>query len=193
MSMQDALVWIDCEMTGLDVENCRILEIAVIVTDGQCEKIIEGPSLVIHQPPEILDSMNDWCKNQFGWRSVNDFDADNLGMQSLESKTTEAEADSVIVDFLKNTCSIPEGKAVLAGNTIHMDKRFIDKYLPQLSKFLHYRLVDVSTVKELVRRWMPDLVAPWKQSNHRALDDIKESINEMIWYKQKVFMRETSE
>jgi len=186
MQIQDAMVWVDCEMTGLRPED-RLLEIAVIVTDKHMKQIIKGPDLIIHQNATTLNTMNDWCKRQFGWRSERDHDPDNLGAQSLKSTITEADAEERIIDFL--TPLVEKGKGVLAGNTVHVDKRFIDKYLPKFSEWLHYRIVDVSTVKELVRRWQPDVLAraPAKQAKHRALEDIEESIAELQYYREHSF------
>ena len=185
--IEDALVWVDCEMTGLDVDKCRLLEIAVIVTDPSLETVIPGPDLVIHQPCEILDSMNEWCKGQFGWRSPSDFDQDKLAAACLKSQVSEADAETQILAFLSE--HVAPGKGVLAGNTVHMDKRFLDKYTPRFSQFLHYRIVDVSTVKELCRRWNPEIYtnAPYKKASHRALEDIQDSINELAHYKKTFF------
>jgi len=184
--ISDAFVWVDCEMTGLRAED-RLLEIAVIVTDKDLTQLIRGPDLIIRQTAEVLDGMNDWCKKQFGWRSPQDFDADNLAAKSLASEVTEEEAERQILAFL--TPLVENGKGLLAGNTIHVDKRFIDKFLPKFSAFLHYRIIDVSTVKELVRRWQPEQFsrAPAKECKHRALDDIEESIKELQFYRTQCF------
>lgn len=184
--IQDALVWVDCEMTGLR-ECDRLLEIAVIVTDKDLKQIVRGPDLVIKQSVDVLDHMNDWCKRQFGWTSSTDYEPDNLGAQSLRSEITETEAERQIIEFL--TPLVEKGKGILAGNTVHVDKRFIDKYLPRFSEYLHYRIIDVSTVKELVRRWQPETFsrAPEKKLAHRALEDIEDSINELKFYRDESF------
>ena len=184
--IQDALIWVDCEMTGLR-ESDRLLEIAVIVTDKDLKQIVRGPDLVIKQDKDVLNGMNDWCKRQFGWNSSTDYEPDNLGAQSLKSQITETEAERQILAFLEPL--VEKGKGILAGNTVHVDKRFIDKYLPRFSDFLHYRIVDVSTVKELVRRWQPETFAraPEKRIKHRALEDIEDSIKELQFYRDESF------
>ena len=185
MSDSDWLIWIDCEMTGLDVQEHVLLEIAVMLSSGDLKEVVEGPSFIIRQSAAKLDGMNDWCKRQFGWRSAEDFDADKLAAQSLRSTVTEKQAEEAILQFLRDN-GVAEKKAVLAGNTVHMDKRFIDKYLPKLADYMHYRIIDVSTVKELCRRWKPEIFAkaPQKKATHRAMDDIKESIRELAFYQQ---------
>ena len=187
MISDGALIWVDCEMTGLSSSD-RLLEIAVIVTDSTLTTVIPGPNLIIRQSAEVLDTMNDWCKKQFGWRSAADYDADNLAYKALKSEISEADAEGQILAFLRQ--HVPKGAGVLAGNTVHMDKRFIDKFMPNLSGFMHYRIVDVSTVKELCRRWSPEIFAqvPPKAATHRALDDILESIAELRFYKNSFFL-----
>jgi oligoribonuclease len=187
MITEGGLIWVDCEMTGLDAEKDKLLEIAVTVTDASLTNVIEGPSLIIHQDANSLDKMNDWCKNQFGWRSAEDHDVDNLGGRCLRSEVTEEVAESIILEFLEKHIARKSG--VLAGNTVHMDKRFIDKYMPKLSAYMHYRIVDVSTVKELSKRWYPDVSAPEKKAKHRAADDIKESIAELKFYQESIFRK----
>ena len=186
MLLKDPLVWVDCEMTGLGSEHHRLLEIAVIVTDGSLEQVIRGPEFIIHQPAEVLDQMNEWCKNQFGWRNAGNFDEGNLAAKSLKSLVTEAEAERQILDFL--TPIVPEKKGVLAGNSVHADKAFLDKFMPKFMAYLHYRIVDVSTIKELGFRWKPEIMQGLKKKGkHRAMEDIKESIAELLLYKAEFF------
>eukprot|EP00927_Polykrikos_kofoidii_P031094 TRINITY_DN26741_c0_g1_i1.p1 TRINITY_DN26741_c0_g1~~TRINITY_DN26741_c0_g1_i1.p1 ORF type:complete len:239 (-),score=47.43 TRINITY_DN26741_c0_g1_i1:38-658(-) len=186
----DALVWVDCEMTGLGGEggpgNDTLLEVAVIITDADLNVVAEGPNLVINHAEEVLGGMNDWCKKQFGYRGVGDFEAGNLADQVLHSSVTLEAADAQIADFVKQ--HVAKGKGVLAGNTVHMDKRFLDKFCPNFMAHLHYRLVDVSTLKELCRRWYPAQFAeaPAKTGSHRALDDIRESIEELRFYRSAI-------
>jgi oligoribonuclease len=184
----NSLIWIDCEMTGLRVEEDVLLEIAVILTDDSLQHLVAGPNLVIHQSASQLDKMNEWCKRQFGWTSEADHDADNLAGKSLRSTVTVEAAEEEILKFIRQY-NVVEKKGVLAGNSVHMDKRFIDKYMPRLSAYMHYRIIDVSTIKELCARWNPEIAkhAPIKKATHRALDDIVESINELKFYQQHFF------
>jgi len=173
------LVWMDLEMTGLDPERERIIEIATVVTDGELNVLAEGPELVLHQPESILEAMDEWNRKHHGDSGLID--------RVRASTTTEAEAEADIVAFLKE--HVGEREAPLAGNSVHQDRRFIARYMPSLDAYLHYRLVDVSTVKELVARWHPEIYAkrPHKQASHRALDDIRESIEELRYYRAAAF------
>eukprot|EP00746_Dinoflagellata_sp_MGD_P076438 gnl/MRDRNA2_/MRDRNA2_30784_c0_seq1.p1 gnl/MRDRNA2_/MRDRNA2_30784_c0~~gnl/MRDRNA2_/MRDRNA2_30784_c0_seq1.p1 ORF type:complete len:206 (+),score=45.13 gnl/MRDRNA2_/MRDRNA2_30784_c0_seq1:131-748(+) len=190
--IKDALVWVDCEMTGLGGEggpgNDALLEVACLLTDGDLNLIAEGPDLVIHQPDEILAGMNDWCKKQFGWKGSGEVTPGLLADQVRRSKVTLEEADRQLTEFVKQY--VVKGAGVLAGNTVHMDKRFLDKFTPSFIGQLHYRLVDVSTMKELCRRWYPEVFAkaPKKKGAHRALDDIKESLEELKFYREAMKM-----
>ena len=179
VAKDDLIVWMDLEMTGLHPERDRIIEAAVLVTDGQLETIAEGPSLVIHQSDEILDGMDEWNTTHHG--------ASGLTERVRASTLSEADAEAHILSFLKQHCS--EGTAPLAGNSIHQDRRFIRRYMSSLDAFLHYRMIDVSTVKELVRRWYPTIhrKIPRKNETHRALDDILESVAELKQYRSAVF------
>jgi oligoribonuclease len=181
MAGPDVLVWLDMEMTGLDAERERIIEIATILTDGHLKEIAVGPELVIQQPEEILAAMDDWNKTHHG--------ASGLIDRVKTSTITTAEAEAQTLAFIAQHCSLKD-KPLLAGNSIHQDRRFIRRYMPLLEKRLHYRMVDVSTIKELGRRWYPQLIAkqPVKKETHRALDDIRESINELRFYKQHLFI-----
>src|SRR5689334_14970800 len=181
MAGNDVLVWLDMEMTGLDPARERIIEIATILTDGQLAEIAVGPELVIHQPDEILAAMDDWNTKHHG--------ASGLTQRVRESPIGDADAEAQTLAFINAHVSSRE-RPVLAGNSIHQDRRFIRRYMPALEKRLHYRMVDVSTVKELARRWYPDVIAkqPAKKETHRALDDIRESIEELRFYKERVFV-----
>lgn len=179
MTRSENLVWIDLEMSGLDPDVDVILEIATIVTDAALEIIEEGPNLVISQPVEVLDAMDEWNRTHHGDSGLID--------RVLASELSCREAEARTVEFLQRHTE--EGKAPLCGNTIGQDRRFLYKYMPQLSEWLHYRSVDVSSIKELVARWYPEeMHAPVKRSNHRALDDIRGSIEELRWYRDYIFV-----
>jgi len=171
------LIWIDLEMTGLDPENCRILEIATIVTDGQLQELAAGPDLVIHQPDELLDTMNSWCVRQHG--------ESGLTKAVRESTLSLEDAEEQTLAFLAQHAK--PGCSPLCGNSVGQDRKFIDRYMPKLANFLHYRTVDVSSVKELVKRWYPPLPVFTKKGNHRALEDIRDSIAELRFYREHVF------
>lgn len=173
------LVWLDLEMTGLDPYRERILEIAAVVTSAELEVVAEGPSLVVHQPDEVLDGMGPWCTEHHG--------ASGLTERVRASTLGEEEAERQILEFVAAHCA--EATAPLAGNSVHTDRAFLARYMPRLDGYLHYRIVDVSTVKEVVRRWYPSVFSrrPRKKSTHRALDDIVESIEELRFYRDRVF------
>ena len=168
------LVWIDCEMSGLDPEKERLLEIAVIVTGPELEPRIEGPVLVIHQSDALLHGMDAWNKGTHGKSGLID--------KVKASTLTEAQAEQQIIEFIKRYVS--KGASPLCGNTIGQDRRFLVKYMPQLESWLHYRNLDVSTLKELARRWKPDVFNAFKKRQaHTALADVHESIDELIHYR----------
>jgi oligoribonuclease len=180
MSKHDRLVWIDLEMTGLDADDHVILEIATIITDGDLDIIATGPSLVIHQPEDELAKMDAWCVKHHG--------ESGLTKRVRESDISNEQAENETLAFIKE--HVDEGKAPLCGNSIWQDRRFLAKHMPKLEGYLHYRIVDVSSIKELVRRWYPvEMQASIKRSSHRALDDIKESINELRYYREHIFVR----
>ena len=169
------LVWLDCEMTGLDPEVDRVLEIAVIVTGPQLTPRVEGPVLVIHQSDAQLDKMDAWNKGTHGKSGLID--------KVRASSTTEAEAEQLIIDFL--SAYVPKGSSPMCGNTIGQDRRFLVKYLPTLEAFFHYRNVDVSTLKELAKRWKPEVCDSFKKAQkHTALADVHESIDELEHYRR---------
>ena len=169
------LVWIDCEMTGLDPEKERLLEIAVIVTGPHLSPRVEGPVLVIHQSDEQLNKMDAWNKGTHGKSGLID--------KVKASTVTEAEAEQQILDFLKKY--VPKSASPLCGNTISQDRRFLVKYMPKLEAYFHYRNLDVSTLKELSRRWKPAIYEGFKkQQRHTALADVHESIDELAHYRE---------
>ena len=171
------LVWIDLEMTGLEIDQRTIIEIATIVTNGELEIIAEGPDLVIHQPDEFLDAMDAWNTDHHG--------KSGLTQAVKDSKIDMATAESDTLEFLKKY--VPHGVSPLCGNSVHNDRLFLDKFMPRLGKFVHYRNIDVSTIKELGRRWYGDMVMPPKKGAHRALEDIVESIEELRHYRKLLF------
>tara|TARA_B100002049_G_C16024632_1_gene351840 strand:- start:302 stop:847 length:546 start_codon:yes stop_codon:yes gene_type:complete len=172
------LVWIDMEMTGLDPETCKVLEIATIVTDAQLNVLAEGPVIAVHQSNDILDNMDEWCVRVHG--------ESGLTKRCKESRVTEAEAAQQTIAFLQEY--VDAGKSPLCGNTIGQDRRFMVKYMPELEDYFHYRSIDVSTIKELIRRWQPEVLEGFdKKGVHLALDDIRESIEELKYYRSKVF------
>jgi oligoribonuclease len=174
---KDNLVWMDLEMTGLDPETDTILEIATIITDGNLNIIAEGPNIVVHQPDAVLDGMDEWNTTHHG--------ASGLTARVRASRITMAEAEQQTLDFIRQY--VPERSSPLCGNSIHQDRRFLVLYMPELEAWMHYRNIDVSTVKELARRWYPAIQAPLKQGEHLALADVRESIAEMAFYREKLF------
>ncbi len=176
----DILVWLDMEMTGLDPAKERIIEIATILTDGNLTEIAVGPDLVIHQDDVVLAAMDDWNRTHHK--------SSGLTERVKTSSISDAEAEAQTLVFLATHCGAKD-RPVLAGNSIHQDRRFIRRYMPKLDTRLHYRMVDVSSIKELARRWFPQVIAkqPQKQETHRALDDIRESIDELRYYRTHVF------
>lgn len=169
------LVWLDCEMTGLDPDNERLIEIAVIVTGPNLEPRIEGPVLVIHQSDALLDNMDSWNKGTHGRSGLID--------KVKASTLSEAEAEAEILAFLKKY--VPKATSPLCGNTISQDRRFLVKYMPKLDAFFHYRNIDVSTFKELAKRWRPEVYKAFKkQQKHTALADVHESIDELEHYRE---------
>lgn len=168
------LVWIDCEMSGLDPTRERLLEIAVVITGPHLTPRIEGPVLVIHQPDELLAGMDKWNTGTHGKTGLTE--------KVRVSTLTEAEAEAQVLAFVAKY--VPKGKSPLCGNTVHQDRRFLERYMPKLEAYLHYRCLDVSTLKELSRRWRPEVYKLFrKKQRHTALADVHESIDEMIHYR----------
>ncbi|CAH9075333.1 unnamed protein product [Cuscuta epithymum] len=174
------LVWIDLEMTGLNVEVDTILEIACVITDGSLTKLIEGPDIVISQPKECLDNMGEWCQEHHG--------ASGLTGKVLESTISIEEAEKQVIEFVKRNIGTTYSP-LLAGNSVYVDFQFMKKYMPDLANLFSHVLVDVSSVKALCLRWFPrdNKRAPRKENKHRAMDDIKESIAELKYYKDNIF------
>jgi len=178
--MDQPLVWIDLEMTGLDPDNDVILEIACIVTDGNLSEIVEGPDLVLNATPEQLNGMVEIVTEMHA--------KSGLIEEVPQSTMTVARAERLVLEFIAE--HVPEpGSAPLAGNSVHADRAFLRRYMPALNDFLHYRIVDVSTIKELARRWFPQAMenAPEKHGDHRALADVRESIEELRYFRDAVF------
>lgn len=171
------LVWLDLEMTGLDPDRDTILEIATLVTDGDLDVVAEGPDLVIHQTDAVLESMSEWCKTHHG--------ESGLTAAVRASTVSLAHAETLTLEFLRQNTSA--GRSPLCGNTIGQDRRFLARYMPTLEAFLHYRNVDVSSIKELAKRWYPGMPAVEKAQSHRALEDIMESVAELRHYRRTVF------
>lgn len=172
------LVWIDMEMTGLDPESDLVLEIATIVTDKDLNILAEGPVLAIYQTDEVLNSMDQWCIDTHG--------KSGLTKRCRESKIDIQQATEQTIAFIEEY--VPKGISPLCGNTIGQDRRFLVKYMSELEEYFHYRNIDVSTIKELVKRWKPELLDGFhKKGVHLALDDIRESIAELVYYRQHVF------
>ncbi|GAB4397461.1 MAG: oligoribonuclease [Rhodoferax sp.] len=169
------LVWLDCEMTGLDPDRERIIEIAVIVTDVHLRQRVEGPVLVIHQDDALLDAMDAWNKGTHGKSGLID--------KVRASTLTEDQAEQQLLAFLARYVS--KSASPLCGNTIGQDRRFLARYMPKLEAFFHYRNLDVSTLKELAKRWAPAVYQGFKkQQRHTALADVHESIDELLYYRQ---------
>ena len=174
MLTDDALIWIDLEMTGLNPIEDVIIEIATLITDKHLNIIAEGPVIAIHQPNDVLESMNAWCQKQHGQSGL------TARVQASNIKCSEAEQQTL--NFLKN--HVRENVSPMCGNNICQDRRFLARWMPTLETYFHYRNLDVSTIKELAKRWKPDLVKGLKkQSTHLAMDDIKDSIHELKYYK----------
>ena len=168
------------EMSGLDPDKERILEIAVLVTDGDLNVVAEGPHLILHQADALLEAMDEWNTKHHG--------QSGLTQRVRESTIDEVQASRALLDFLESHTE--KRKAPLAGNSIHQDRRFVARYLPEVDAWLHYRNIDVSTIKELAKRWYPTQYAarPIKKGSHRAMDDLMESIDELKYYRQALFL-----
>jgi oligoribonuclease len=181
LTVNERLVWIDCEMTGLDLASDALIEVAALVTDFDLNVLGDGIDLIIKPPAEALDQMGDFVRNMHTESGL---------LTELENGITMADAEQQVLDYIKKHC--PDGsRPPLAGNTVATDRSFLIRDMPTLESFLHYRIVDVSSIKELSRRWFPRayFLAPAKRGNHRALADIQESIEELRYYRETVFVR----
>ncbi len=169
------LVWIDLEMTGLYPDRDRIIEVAVVVTDAQLQQRVEGPVFAIHQSDAVLDAMDAWNKGTHGKSGLID--------RVKASTVDEAQAQHDVIEFLKHY--VPKNTSPMCGNSICQDRRFLANYMPQLEAFFHYRNLDVSTLKELARRWKPEVLGGFRKAQkHTALADIHESIDELLYYRE---------
>ncbi len=175
MVQADNLVWIDLEMTGLNPDTDRILEIATIITDGELNELAVGPVIAVHQPDSVLNAMDDWCIKTHGQTGLTD--------RVRKSTITEQEAEKQTLDFIRQY--VDPKVSPMCGNSIGQDRRFLHRFMRDLHDHFHYRNIDVSTVKELARRWRPDVLnGVVKSGSHKALDDIRESIAEMRYYRE---------
>lgn len=173
------IVWMDLEMSGLEPDRDRILEMATIITDSELKIVAEGPELVVHQPDAVLDLMDAWNTKHHGESGLTD--------RVRASRVSESDAEAQTLDFIRTYCD--ERTAPLAGNSIHQDRRFLSRYMTGLNNYLHYRIIDVSSIKELGRRWFPSTLdrMPAKRNAHRAIDDVRESIEELRFYRRNLF------
>jgi oligoribonuclease len=178
--MSDLLVWIDCEMTGLDLGRDALVEVACVITDSELNQLDEGVDVVIKPPPEPLEQMS---------QVVREMHTSSGLLPEMASGVTLAEAESLVLDYIRRHIPEPK-KAPLCGNSIGTDRTFISRDMPAVDGYLHYRMIDVSSIKELVRRWYPRVyfAAPEKQGGHRALADITESIRELRYYRAAIFV-----
>jgi oligoribonuclease len=169
------LIWVDMEMTGLRPETDRIIEVALVVTDSDLNLIVEGPAIAVHQPDAVLAAMDQWNTSTHGRSGLTD--------RVRASGVTEAEAEALLIEFLAPL--VPAGKSPMCGNSICQDRRFMARYMPRLESWFHYRNLDVSTLKELCKRWRPEIARGFdKRSAHTALADIQESIDELRYYRE---------
>ncbi|MCY4381278.1 MAG: oligoribonuclease [Proteobacteria bacterium] len=177
-AQSDHIVWMDLEMTGLIPEDDYILEIATLITDSELTVIATGPELVVHQPKSILTQMDEWNQEHH--------QKSGLYQKALDSTISVTEAETATLGFIQKY-TLP-GKNSIAGNSIWQDRRFLAKHMPHIDKHLHYRIIDISGIKELAKRWYPNLKLPTKKNSHRAMDDIKESIEELKFFRQHIFI-----
>ncbi|WP_414499699.1 oligoribonuclease [Zymobacter sp. IVIA_12111.31 C1] len=174
-AMADRLIWIDLEMTGLDPEHERIIEVATIVADSDLNVIEQGPVIAVHQPDELLENMDEW--------NTRTHTGSGLVKRVRESAVNTAQAEQMTLEFLRQY--VEAGVSPMCGNSVHQDRRFLNSEMPELASFFHYRNLDVSTLKELARRWKPSILGGFKKkATHQALDDIQESIAELAYYRE---------
>lgn len=174
-AMADRLIWIDLEMTGLDPEHERIIEVATVVTDSDLNVIEQGPVVAVHQPDELLENMDEW--------NTRTHTGSGLVKRVRESMVNTAQAEQMTLEFLRQY--VEAGASPMCGNSVHQDRRFLNSEMPELASFFHYRNLDVSTLKELARRWKPSILGGFKKkATHQALDDILESIAELAYYRE---------
>lgn len=178
--MDEHMVWIDLEMTGLDIESCSIIEIATVITDGDLNIIATGPNLAIQTSEEDLAAMDEW--------NTTHHNASGLVTRIRKSEYSIAEAEVETLKFIRKY--VAEGKAPLCGNSIWCDRKFIERQMPELAAYLHYRMVDVSSFKEMAKRWYPTLPRYEKKGAHLALDDILESIEELRYFRENIFIQD---
>lgn len=175
---QQTLIWIDMEMTGLEPEQDRIIEVATLITDSDLNVLAEGPVLAVHQSDDVLEGMDEWNQRTHG--------ESGLVERVRKSQLNEADVEAQTIAFLQRYAE--RGSSPMCGNSVHQDRRFMVKYMPSLADFFHYRNLDVSTVKELAKRWRPDVASSYKkQSTHQAMDDIRDSVNELKHYREHFF------
>jgi len=180
VQQRDNLIWIDLEMTGLYPDKDRIIEIAVVVTDAQLTQRIEGPVFAVHQSDAALDAMDAWNKGTHGKSGL----VDRVKASTIDETSAQAQ----VIEFLKGF--VPRNKSPMCGNSICQDRRFLANYMPELEAFFHYRNLDVSTLKELAKRWKPDILAGFKKAQaHTALADIHESIDELVYYREHLLAK----
>lgn len=175
------LLWVDCEMTGLDPEKDEILEVACVLTDGALERMQMGPHMVLFCPEDRLHAMGPWCREQHA--------RTGLSAACMRSDVGPREAEEAILGFLKQQ-GVREGQAVLAGNSVHLDRGFLQRQMPRLVSYLHYRILDVSSLKTIACAWYPDTPQPQKVNRHRAESDILESIDELKYYRTHIFRQQ---
>ena len=171
------IVWVDLEMSGLDIDKEHILEMSCLITDADLNVVAEGPEIIIHQSDEILNNMGEWCKETHGKTGL----TEAVKKSNIDLTT----AENIMLEFIKQ--HVPKGACPLAGNSIHADRMFLNKYMKNFLDYLHYRIIDVSTIKELSTRWYPRNPFFAKKNVHRSLDDIKESIEELKYYRSTLF------